>query len=416
MKQTNDALCRLKKYYYAEYQFSQSAYGILSDLMATLTGHFGFSVSASNLLMSVGNFTIPLQIFGTARYLLTRNRGRFLRLSISLWRILLPLIFFCVRLPGSVGAAAMAIFYTATVACYQFSVSPYTEWVITTVGERVSENFYMVRSTIWLITYTVASLFVGIYVDRMREMGRLGDGIGAVGCIMAVLIAASLICFLRCPVDAEHRGTSEKLTEIFGMALKNRAFLRVMCIYAAATLSAAFFNGFATLYRVRVLDVGLFELTLWSTVGYVLRVLISPWITAAARRIGWARILGLTYVLMAATSACFALASADGILLPVLSVLIVMPHTVYEVGYLKLEIAATPQENRSVYFTVKALSGCVVSVLASLICTALIGVLEARSPELLRYLFFIGAFGLGICTVLCFRLHTISNHDKGEMT
>ncbi len=404
----DSSLEKAKKYFYAEYQFSQSAYGILSDLMAALTGYFGFSVSASNLLISSSSYTIPLQLLGTAKYIRTKNRGRFLRLAVCGWRLLLPLVFLCALLPQHIGRIGMACAYVVMVACYQFAVSPYTEWAISTIGEHIRENFYMIRSTVWLITYTVFSLLVGVYIDHMRDIDQMQTGILTVGGFLAVLLLASVVFFLCCPADTglRRQKVSVPLRQIFCTAVTNRPFLRVMAIHMVMSFSSAFFNGFATLYRIQILSISLFDITLWSTVGYALRVLISPLITKAASHIGWARITGLVFLVMGVVSACFTAVDADSrILLPVLSVLIVMPHTTYEVGFLKMEISVTPEENRSVYFTLKSLAGCVVSILTSLFSTALIGILETYNPDLLRYLFLIGAFGMGICAALCYTVY-----------
>ena len=163
--------------------------------------------------------------------------------------------------------------------------------------------------------------------------------------------------------------------------------------------------GFSAIYKIQVLHVSLFEVTLWATVGYALRSLSAPLVSTLSRKLGWVKVTALAFGLVALTAGLWFVISGENrsILFPIAAVLTVMPHTVFDVGFLQMDIAAVPQENRSIYFSVKSLVSWAMSILATLASTGLIAALEHISASMLRFVFPAGLLGALLCVLLTLR-------------
>lgn len=60
------------------------------------------------------------------------------------------------------------------------------------------------------------------------------------------------------------------------------------------------------------------------------------------------------------------------------------------VGFLKMQVATSPSATRSMYFSDNSLFNGASALLGSVLCSALIGVLEAYPPHALRWHLFCG--------------------------
>ena len=392
------------RYFTRDYQFSQTVYSTNNDLMAMLTAFFGFSVAASNALVSVGNALVLLQLAGGMAYVRVANRKRFLRLSSGMWRLFMPCIYFCALLPGSMNAYAMAAVYLLVVGSYQFGSSVYSEWVTGTLEKVIDDNYYLRRDAVWLATYTAVSFGAGILLDNMKAKGMLSQGIVLCGIFFSLLLVISMYYLFRSPVETEqmNRKTAVKVTGVLREAFSNHRFCEVLVISGIFTFSSGFIIGFASIYRIQVLGVGLTRIAFWSTLGYIFRVLSVPLVAKVSERFGWKKVTGCTFFIVALIAVSWMGLNEKNMwfLFPVLSVLLVLPHSVFNVGLLKMKIDTTPAENRSIYFSVEALINGVASVIGGMASTALIGCLEGFGQGMLRYVFLVGAAGMTLCAAL----------------
>ena len=125
-----------------------------------------------------------------------------------------------------------------------------------------------------------------------------------------------------------------------------------------------------------------------------------------AARIGWKNVTALTIAMMACVAALWAAATRQNAayLFPVLSILGAVPYAGMGVGFLKMQVATSPSATRSMYFSVNSLFNGASALLGSVLCSALIGVLEAYLPHALRCIFFVGLAGALAAAVMAARI------------
>lgn len=387
-----------------EYQLSSTAQGTANDLMATLMAYYGFSVAVSNALTNAVGILGILNLLGGILYLKAKRPRLFLRIFCTSWRVFLPCIFLSVLLPVKIGAAVMAAAYLLTNAAYQFQTSSQLSWMTGTLEGRVGGSYYLWRSTIWLVTYTVVSLLAGLAVDKAQLAGTSNRCFPAIGMVFTVFVAASVFFLFRLPAPKTQTDTEEKVSvlEMFRRILTGRKCRWVLGISMLWSFASPFVIGFSALYKIQVLQVSLFEVTLWATVGYALRSLSAPLVSRLSQKIGWVRVTAAGFGLVGLTAGLWFVINAGNMafLFPIAAMLTVMPHTVFDVGFLQMDIAAVPQTERSIYFSVKSLLNWGVSILAALASTALIHSLEIISASALKNVFLVGAGGMVLCVLV----------------
>lgn len=167
-----------------------------------------------------------------------------------------------------------------------------------------------------------------------------------------------------------------------------------------------FIGGFAAVYQIQVLELTFFEIMVWVTAGNLCRSLCTPLMARLAARIGWKNVTALTIAMMACVAALWAAATRQNAayLFPVLSILGAVPYAGMGVGFLKMQVATSPSATRSMYFSVNSLFNGASALLGSVLCSALIGVLEAYPPHALRCIFFVGLAGALAAAVMAARI------------
>ena len=138
-------------------------------------------------------------------------------------------------------------------------------------------------------------------------------------------------------------------------------------------------------YQIQVLELTFFEIMVWVTAGNLCRSLCTPLMARLAARIGWKNVTALTIAMMACVAALWAAATRQNAayLFPVLSILGAVPYAGMGVGFLKMQVATSPSATRSMYFSVNSLFNGASALLGSVLCSALIGVLEVLQSQFL---------------------------------
>ena len=367
---------------------SMSAYWACTGaIIASLTAYYGFSLALSNVVTGLSGTLPILQLAGGLAYERTTRPLRFLRLCNGTWRVLLPLVFFSVLLPRTAGAPLMVVCYVLAIGIYQFACPSQTDWLVSSVEGRVRGDYYSVREMFFMLTYTGVFCAVSLIIDRAARHGAQQTGFLAVGVLETMLLAASLTVLLRLP--APERPEKEEPAPAAAALLeplRNRRFRRVMLTNMVWSLSGMFIGGFAAVYQIQVLELTFFEIMVWVTAGNLCR--------------------SLTIAMMACVAALWAAATRQNAayLFPVLSILGAVPYAGMGVGFLKMQVATSPSATRSMYFSVNSLFNGASALLGSVLCSALIGVLEAYPPHALRCIFFVGLAGALAAAVMAARI------------
>lgn len=236
------------------------------------------------------------------------------------------------------------------------------------------------------------------------------------GVVFAVLLAASLVVLFRLPAPAVQPQKSPALSALL-LPLRDKGFRPLVWAAVAWNFCVMFVTGFSPVYQVQVLEVSFFQIMVCITLANTLRIFFTSLMGRLAGRLGWKRVNILCTAIVVVTAILWGFTTKENYLwrYPLLVVLEGVALSGLGVGYLEMHIAASPEEHRSVYVGLINLAGGASSLVGALACSGLIGVLELRSPEAIRSVFFGGA-ALGL--VCIFLLHRVPYHERsvGKVT
>ena len=384
--------------------FSMAAYwGCSGTVVAALTSYYNIPLAVSNMLTGLTSTLALLQLFGGIAYARAKQKNLFLHATNAVWRLLLPVIFASVLLPMRAGAAVMAFSLVAMVAVYHFSCPAQTEWMVSTVEGRVKGTYYSVREMTFMLGLTVVSCTVNLLLDRYTHIEQVKTGFLIICALLSVLIALSFFSLRGLPAVDEQRTQKPPMRSMIGPVLHNKAFMKVLVTNMMLSISSMFVGSFAAVYQIRTIGVSFAAIMVWATVGNFLRALATPMMAKFAARIGWKHIIQLMMALMVGNALGWMLITRQNmsVLFPVLSILGALPYAGLGVAFLQLQVDTTPSENRSLYFSVTSTLNGIGSLGGSLVCSALIEVLEiSGGTAALKYVFLVGAFGFALTALL----------------
>ena len=385
---------------------AMTAYWICSGaIISSLTEYFGFSLAVSNFITGFTG-TLPIfQLAGGLAYGHTHNPLQFLRLSNVIWRIFFPLAFFAVLMPHWLGAPVMLISYTLGVAIYQFSAPSQISWMSSCVDKQVSASYYSTREMIFMAGYTALFCTVSLTIDWANRSNQLQLGFTVIAIILALLMAGSLVVLYKLPAPPVPPKKAPALKSLLE-PLYHKGFNKVMTTNMLWCIANMFIGGFSAVYQVRILNISFFQIMLWMTVANICRTIFTPVMAKFARRIGWKAITSLSFVVMAGGAVIWMLSTPQNAFytFPVATIVTVIPYAAMNVGFLKLQIANSPEESRSVFISVLSLLNGGAALVGSLLCSTLIEILEGYSIDFLRYLFGFGVVFAIISAILSLRI------------
>lgn len=317
------------------------------------------------------------------------------------------MVFFSVLLPRMAGLLSMVICYILALGIYQFACPPQSDWMVNCVEGHVKSNYYSIRETFFMIAYTIMLCAVSLIIDWGNRYDEQKMSFLIVGTLVAVLLMVSipvLFC-LPSPEEGKKDLPSPALAALLE-PIHNKHFRQVMLTNMVWSFSNMFIAGFAAVYQVRVLEVTFFEIMLWMTIANVCRSFCTPLMARLASKIGWTNVVGITIAMMAGTAGLWMVATKEniGLLFPVLTIMGAIPFAGMVVGFFKLQVATSRANNRSMYFSVYSMLVGVASMLGSVLCSALINVLEGYSIYALRYVFLTGIIGAIAAMVMAVRM------------
>lgn len=387
-------------------------------VIASLADYYALPLALTNLITGLTSTLLVVQLWGGLRYARACRKGTFLGISNSLWRILLPLVFFTVLLPPEVGRVAAICIFSLAVAIFQFGYPAQTEWMVGCVEGKVRASYYSTREMCFMLANSGVFCLVSLLLDKAQRDGERGRAFLAIGVLFTLIMAASLVVLSQLPYPPDSPGKPPKKLPIFRIAFSNGPFRAVVLTNTLWSFACIFIGNFATVYQVGVLHIRFFQIMLWTTVANIIRALLTPVMSKLAGRYTWRRVVGacmLLYALVALMWSCIIPETAP-FLYPVACILNAIPFAAIGVGFLELQVDTAPPEHRSICFSVfYALSG-VGALAGTVVCSALVQGLEQSALSShtlgLRGIFLLGALCVGLSVVLIMRVTVPDSPNK----
>lgn len=393
--------CSISNLFLVDHIVSMTAYWMCTGPVLTkLTEYLALPLGLSNMITQLPSTLLTLQLAGGLWYGRIRQPYRYLMASNLIWRICLALLFFTVCLPDSSSRFVMPILFLALQASFQLCIPAQTEWQVNAVENSGGNRFFTLRETGFMLTYTFSMGLAELWIALAADTASLRDSFVRVGLFLVVLILLSLFFLIRLPAPQPSGSFHTWCT--FLHPFRQKAFVQLMFTGILWSLSAVFSFSFAILYSVRILQIDFFSVTLWSTLGNLMRAAITPLAARMAERRGWAKTLELFALLAILLTLGWWKTTPTNMqyLFPVLTLLGSVPVGVFGLGMFRLQIKASPAQERSIFFsTYSALNG-IAGFMGTAVCSVLIDNIDQQHiPIQTNSLFLIG-IALFCCTIL----------------
>lgn len=347
-------------------------------LIAKITEYFALPLGISNVLTSLASTFLVLQPIGGMIYARVRHRRRYMIGMNAIWRVSICLVFFAVLLPHSVGAAVFCLALPVMQAFQQISSPAYEDWHVQAAEKEKSSNYYTVREILFMVLYTVATAAVQIIISLSEHNGNLRMGFVWSGLIEAALLGASLVLLpmLSAPTDAVSDTGSLRA---FVAVLRNKVHTQIVVANAMWCIANVFIGGLFGIYAVRILHVDFIQIMIWGTVGNVLRTLFAPVFPRIAEKIGWKNCVSNIFIIYAVLAILLHFSNLQNAfwIAPVFMSVSCLPTSGLSVGILRMRIATSTAEMRSVYFSVFSLISGVASLLGVSLSSMLIQMIDS---------------------------------------
>lgn len=379
-------------------------------VIASLADYYALPLALISFITGL-TATLPImQLWGGLHYARTRRRSRFLGLTNSLWRVLLPLTFVSVLLPRDIGKIAAVCTFSIGVAVFQFAAPAQTEWMVTSVEGKVRVNYYSLREMCFMLAYSVIFCLINLLLDGAQRSGAIGQAFLAVGGLLMLVMVFSLIVLARLPYPPDRPDSVVETPSILHIALSDGPFRKVVLANALWSFACVFVGSFAAVYQVGVLHVRFLQIMLWATAANVIRALLTPGMAVLADRIGWRKVVCGCMLLYAVTALLWSRVTAPTApwLYPVVTILTQIPIAGTGVGFFQLQVEAAPPQHRSICFSMVAACSGAGALVGTVISSTLVRFLEQNAdffPTLgLRGVFLLGALGACLAAASVLRI------------
>lgn len=372
-----------------DHVLSMSAYWVCTGaVIAKFTDYFSLPLGISNFLTGLSSSFLIFQLAGGLWYARTRSRHGFLLVTNLVWRLGLVAVFLSVLLPLGLGALVAVALITVMSAAYQLSNPAQLEWQISGVEGRTDARYYTQRDTIFMLVYTVSMCAAEALIALFERRSALRDGFLWIALLEGILLTGSLLCLHRLPPPAASPKNHLRLGDMF-LPLRDKRFSPVLWLGVWWSFASVFGSGFSNLYAVRILRVDFVQIMIWSAVGNLLRAACTPLSGRIARSMGWKRCMALQVLLSMLIAGGWFLCTPHNAswLYPLLVSLTSIPIAGFGLGLLRFQVAASPDNGRSVYLAVYSAVNGGLAMAGTVLCSALVGLLDGIGPEALCRIF-----------------------------
>lgn len=412
---------KIPGHFIADYSFSQLASALaVGTVIPKLTAYYQLPLALSNLIVGIPAALGFVEIFGGYWYNKTGKQMNFIRATALIWRLVLPMIFFSVLLPPAMGAVCMIGSFFLMWLFQHLGGPAYNAWMISSTKGLIKPNYYSMRDLVFIPIYTVMTLLSGILIDSTEKSGSIVVGFQIFGWSVLVFSILSLPYILKLlpPPPKKAAGETPSLLKCMMMPLRDKPYMRVLMFHVSWTFFSALWGNFAGIYQIRVLELNYLFVTVCITAAGVLRVIFIPIFARFADRFSWKTATLVSYGIMGlhCISWVFTTKENSGIMFPITTVLGTVPWAALGIGMFKYQIAYTHEDTRSVYFSISSTLCGIVAALSSVVCSAIVGILESSfSKPPFWIIFLIGALGVALTFCLIARTKYIEpDHADGK--
>lgn len=400
------SMSKIARGFLLDNMLSMSAFWVgAGTAIASLCSYYGIPLSLSNVMVGL-TATLPvLQLAGSMLYARAAAPRRFVVAASLLWRMCLPLAFLSVALPAAAGRPVFVVLYALGVLLYELANPVQNSWMALSVGRGAPANYYALRETCFMLTYTGAFCVANLFLARGQATGAQRPAFLALGILLAVLLCGSDLVLLRLPAEmpAPRR---KRLPGMIRGVWQNRAFRQVLLFNMAYSFCSMLVGSYSALYQVQVLNISFVTLMVCGVLASLLRTACTPFVGRAAARWGWNRVLSLCMAVYASGGFVWLMLSEANRFwtYPLASMLLAAPLAGTSVGILQLQVETTPEQERSDYFALSAAGNGVASLAGSAVCSLLIALAQERGLGL-QVLFAPGTVCVLGCAAAALRLH-----------
>lgn len=381
-----------------DYTLSMTVYWMCTGtLIAKLTESHGMSVALSNMVVSLPSMLLVLQLFGGFLYSKTKQKHKFLLTSNTLWRLLVPLVFFSILAPKNLGALIMIVVYIAMVCTYHVSLPAYNTWLVNATSGKVKSNYLSIRDTAFIGLLTVTTYIYGMIANNSVNAKVPKLGFSIIGAVQLLLAIWSLFfLFRRLPaVETNDKiKTALSIKQVLKKPFETKGFTKVIAQNMMWNFAAMFIGNFGAIYQVRVLSLQFSDIIFWGTVASVARVLCTPLFAKIADKISWKRMTQITFLLIISAAVLWTQATKENafLILPIASILGAIPYAGLGIGLFKYQVLYSEPETRSLTFSVCSAASGMAAFLGTTVCTALVAFLETFAQPPFWIIFCVGIF------------------------
>lgn len=366
-------------------------------VIASLTDYYALPLALTSVITGLTATLSIVQIWGGLCYARIGRKSRFLGLTNSLWRVFLPLTFFSVLLPRSIGKIAAVCCFFIGVAIFQFAAPAQTEWMVSSVEGKVPASYYSLREMCFMLAYSTIFCLVNLLLDGAQRRGDIGQAFPAVGGLLMLAMVFSLVVLVRLPYPEDRPDSAIKKLPILRTALSDGSLRKVVLANSLWSFACVFVGSYAAVYQVGVLHVRFLQIMLWATVANVIRAILTPGMAALAGRFGWRRVVCGCMLLYAATALLWSCVTESTALwlYPLGTIMMQIPIAGTGVGFLQLQVENILPQHRSLCFSIVAACSGAGAFVGTVVCSALVRFLE-RNVDVLPKLGLRGVFLLGV--------------------
>lgn len=402
---------KIPGYFTADYSFSQLASALaVGTIIPKLTAYYDLPLALSNLIVGIPTSLGFMQIFGGYYYNQSKDKLKFIRTTASIWRLIIPFVFFSVLLPNALGAVCFVACFLIMWIFQHLGGSGYNSYLVSSTTGLIKTNYYSMRDMMFIPCYTVMLLVAGLLIDNTESSGNLKLGFIVFGVAMLIFSLLSMPYLFKFLPKIENKNEAPKISFLksITLPLKDKPYRYVLAFHVCWNFFSVFWGNFGSIYQVRILELNYMFITICMTAASVLRIVCIPLFAKFADRFSWKVATIVSYGIMFCHLIVWTFVTKENayILYPIVVVLGTIPWAALGIGMFKFQIANTKEETRSTYFSVNSTLCGLTAAFAGICSSATLAVLENSFENPPYYIIFIiGAAGLVFTSTFIFKAH-----------
>ena len=396
------------KYFLIDNMLAMGCFWACTGLaIASLTKYYNIPLEFANLLTTLPSTLCLFQLVGGMCFGKSNNKHTLLYVCNFVWRVLLPIIFLSVVFPKKLGMVVFLISALGFVAIYNFVAPSTFDWMLSHTEGKVENNYYSKREMAFCFGFAIIFPIVTLvlYYAGVFEKDFLGYIV--LGVFTFVLVAISIYCLSNLPKYSVETVQKKKVKILndYKKIIRDKNFVKFLVAGFVWSMSCMFIGGFSNVYQVRTVSISFMSITIWTSIGTILRMLGIPICAKYAKKYTWKKIVASMYLLNVILGIFWMVVNKNNMyfIYPIIALLAAVPNAGISVGILRIQMEIIPNEKRSIYLSAYATIGGLGAILGTILSSTMIKAIDTifKSEEYLRLIFFVGVILVGI-TILIF--------------